>query len=100
MEHLFSILIPAYKSKYLKECIHSILAQTYSNYEIIIVDDASPEDLKTIVNGFVDGRVHYYRNEKNYGPSMWLTIGINVWIMQQVIMLSVWAMMICLCPNA
>ena len=67
MEHLFSILIPAYKSKYLKECIHSILAQTYSNYEIIIVDDASPEDLKTILNGFVDGRVHYYRNEKNYG---------------------------------
>lgn len=67
MEILFSILIPAYKSKYLKECINSILAQTYSNYEIIIVDDASPEDLATIVNEFVDSRVHYFRNEKNYG---------------------------------
>lgn len=63
----FSILIPAYKRKYLKECIESILSQTYSNYELIIVDDKSPEDLKSIVYQFRDERIKYYQNEINCG---------------------------------
>lgn len=36
----FSILIPAYKAQYLAECIDSILAQTYSNFELVIVNDS------------------------------------------------------------
>ena len=63
----YSILIPAYKANYLEECIKSILSQTYEDYELIIVDDASPEDLKSIVNKFADSRINYYRNENNCG---------------------------------
>ena len=63
----YSILVPAYKSTYLKECIQSILSQTYNDFELIIVDDASPEDLKSIVEEFVDNRICYYRNETNCG---------------------------------
>lgn len=63
----FSILLPAYKQKYLYECIESCLTQTYSDFEIIIVDDASPEDLKAVVGQFSDIRIRYYRNEKNCG---------------------------------
>lgn len=63
----FSITIPAYKSKYLFEAIESCLAQTYQDFEVIIVDDASPENLKTVVNQFHDGRIRYFRNEKNCG---------------------------------
>lgn len=63
----FSVTIPAYKSKYLFDAISSILHQTYQNYEIIIVDDCSPEDLKTVVDKFADSRIHYYRNEQNCG---------------------------------
>ena len=63
----FSILVPAYKSTYLKECIESILAQTYKNLELIIVDDASPEDIKSIVNQCDDSRISFYRNEQNCG---------------------------------
>lgn len=63
----FSILIPAYKKQYLQECIESILAQTYSDFEIVIVNDASPEDLDSVVNGFTDPRIHYYVNKKNCG---------------------------------
>ena len=37
----FSIGIPAYKAKFLKECIDSILAQTYPDFELIIVNDVS-----------------------------------------------------------
>ncbi len=62
-----SITIPAYKSAYLADAIESCLKQTYNNFEIIIVDDASPEDLYSIVSQYNDIRIHYYRNEKNYG---------------------------------
>lgn len=63
----FSIAIPAYKSKYLRETIVSCLSQTYNNFEVIVVDDCSPNDIKNIVNSFSDNRIRYYRNEKNCG---------------------------------
>lgn len=63
----FSITIPAYKQRYLSEAIESCLAQTYKDFEVIIVDDASPEDLKSVVDKFDDARIRYYRNEKNCG---------------------------------
>lgn len=63
----FSVTIPAYKRKYLLEAIESVLAQTYQDYELIIVDDCSPEDLKSVVDKFSDSRIHYYRNKKNCG---------------------------------
>lgn len=62
-----SITIPAYKGKYLKEAIESCLSQTYDNFEIIIVDDASPENLQEIVESFCDNRIRYYRNKINCG---------------------------------
>lgn len=63
----FSITIPAYKRKYLREAIESVLAQTYSDYELIIVDDCSPEDIKSLVDTFTDSHIRYYRNKKNCG---------------------------------
>ena len=63
----FSVLVPAYKRQYLQECIESILAQTYHDFEIIIVNDASPEDLDSVVKSFTDSRIRYYVNEKNCG---------------------------------
>lgn len=64
----FSITIPSYKSRYLKETVESVLAQTYHDWELIVVDDCSPEDIKSIVEPFLsDARVRYYRNAKNCG---------------------------------
>ncbi len=63
----FSITIPAYKSKFLARAISSILNQQYDNFELIIVDDCSPENIKGVVNTFLDDRIFYYRNEKNCG---------------------------------
>lgn len=63
----FSILVPSYKSKYFKECIDSILDQTYRDFEIVIVNDASPEDLDSIVALYNDERILYYKNENNCG---------------------------------
>ncbi|MDX3912915.1 MAG: glycosyltransferase family 2 protein [Pseudosphingobacterium sp.] len=63
----FSICIPAYKSRYLQSCIESILQQTIDNFELIILNDCSPEPVDLIVQQFEDNRIHYYRNDKNVG---------------------------------
>ena len=64
----FSITIPAYKSQFLAEAIGSVVAQSYADWELIIVDDCSPEDLRVIVTPYLtDSRIHYFRNEKNCG---------------------------------
>lgn len=64
----FSITIPTYKARYLDEAIRSIVNQTYAEWELVIVDDCSPEDLRSIVNTYLkDSRIHYYRNKNNCG---------------------------------
>ena len=63
----FSILIPTYKDRFLKDCIESVLNQTYDDFEIIIVNDASPYDIDSVVTKYVDSRIHYFRNEIGFG---------------------------------
>lgn len=64
---LFSVTIPAFKRAFLKECIESVLSQTYTSFELIIVNDHSPEDLDEIVSGIHDNRIRYYKNEVGFG---------------------------------
>lgn len=63
----FSVTVPAYKAQFLAECIDSILAQTYKNFELIIVNDASPQDLDSIMNKYDDPRIRYYKNKVGFG---------------------------------
>lgn len=64
---LFSILIPAYKASFLKEALESVLSQTFDDYEVIIVNDNSPENIDDIVHMFNDKHIRYYKNKKNCG---------------------------------
>lgn len=63
----FSIGIPAFKASFLKECIDSIITQTFKDFELIIVNDASPENIDEIVKEYSDSRIKYYVNEVNTG---------------------------------
>ena len=70
---LISIIIPTYHcSIYLKDCINSIIKQTYQNFEIIIVDDGSNEELIQSYHSF---KVHYIK--KNKGISYARNVGIK-----------------------
>ncbi|RYZ82018.1 MAG: glycosyltransferase, partial [Proteobacteria bacterium] len=66
-----SILVPVYKVKksYLEECLQSVVAQVYKNWEICIVDDCSESpELDTLIRSYVQkfpGRVKYSKNEVN-----------------------------------
>lgn len=52
---LFSIVIPVYKvEKYLRQCVDSILAQDFSDYEIILVDDGSPDGCGAICDKYAE----------------------------------------------
>ncbi len=64
----FSVTIPAYKSQYLRDAILSVVNQTYQDWELVMVDDCSPEDLESIVKPFLtDNRIRFYRNDRNCG---------------------------------
>lgn len=63
----YSFLLPAYKARFLREAVESILAQTYRNFELVIVDDASPEHLRDCLGPVCDERLRYYVNETNIG---------------------------------
>ncbi|GAA0880453.1 glycosyltransferase family 2 protein [Algoriphagus jejuensis] len=63
----FSICIPAFKSSFLQECIESILTQTNDDFELLILNDCSPQPVEEVVKKFVDPRIRYFANEKNVG---------------------------------
>lgn len=54
---LFSIIIPAYNAeKYLPECLVSVDAQTFKDYEVVIVDDGSTDETAYIADTYADQR--------------------------------------------
>ena len=80
MNDLISVIVPIYKvEKYLQKCVDSILAQTYSNLEIILVDDGSPDRCGELCDEYAekDGRIRVI-HKKNGGLSDARNAGIDV----------------------
>jgi len=66
---LVSVCIPTYRGgAYLAAAIESVLKQSLTDLELIVIDDQSPDDTEAIVRGFDDPRLRYVRNESNLGP--------------------------------
>lgn len=65
-----SIVIPTYnRADVLKKTIESILDQTFSDWECLIIDDGSKDNTEEVVNGYakIDNRISYYHNKRNKG---------------------------------
>lgn len=75
-----SVIIPVYNcEKTIKRCIESIIAQTYKNYEIILVNDGSSDDSKKIIEKYIENYNNIKLiNQENSGPSVARNRGIDV----------------------
>ena len=68
MNDLVSIIMPAYNTEqYITDTINSILEQTYSNWELIIVDDCSTDNTAQIIKTFDDNRIRYIKSDTHKG---------------------------------
>ncbi|MBR3933198.1 MAG: glycosyltransferase family 2 protein [Clostridia bacterium] len=72
MNELVSIIMPSYNTaKYISQSIESVLNQTYTNWELIIVDDCSTDNTDEIIKTYLgDNRIIYLKNEKNSGAAV------------------------------
>ena len=62
MDPKVTFVVPCYKLAHLlSECVSSILDQTYANFELLIMDDCSPDNASEIAASFTDPRIKYIR---------------------------------------
>lgn len=77
---MISVITTVYNiEKYIGECIESILAQSFTDFELIIINDCSTDNSLNIVNSYAekDNRIRVINNEKNLGCGMGRKIGIE-----------------------
>lgn len=79
-EDLISIVVPIFKvEKYLQRCIDSILSQTYKHYELILVDDGSPDNCPKICDDYANKNKNIFAiHKKNAGVSEARNAGIKM----------------------
>ena len=63
-----SVIITSYNyEQYIKDAIESVLNQTYSDFELVIIDDCSTDNSANIIKQFNDERIKFIQNEQNLG---------------------------------
>lgn len=83
-----SFIVPCFNyAHYLRDCVDSILAQTFGDFEIIIMDDCSPDATPEVARSFEDSRVSHVRQQVNLGSGANINDGIKrsqgeyLWVM-------------------
>ena len=78
-ESEISVILPVFNSeRYVAKAIESILCQSFSNFQLVIIDDGSTDKSAEIISGFSDPRIHFHQNDKNLGLITTLNIGLNL----------------------
>ena len=87
MEPKVSFIVPCYNLAHLlADCVNSILMQSYANFEVLIMDDCSPDHTPEVAQSFSDHRVRHIRNESNlgnignYNRGIGLSRGDYIWL--------------------
>ena len=75
---LITVLMTVYNGQdYLRPALESVLAQTYKNFELLIIDDASSDDSLRIIKSYQDPRIAVYSNPQNLGQTRSLNVGLK-----------------------
>src|ERR1700681_1475187 len=75
---LVSVVLPVYNGeRYLTQSINSILFQTYSNWELIIINDGSSDNTENLILNYPDKRIKYISNDGNKGIIYSLNKGLE-----------------------
>ncbi|MDB5248316.1 MAG: glycosyl transferase [Segetibacter sp.] len=79
MNPVVTVIMPTFKHElFIKRAIASLLAQSLTNWELIIINDASPDATAQMIHDYLqDERIHYYTNEHNKGLGACLNFGIS-----------------------
>lgn len=78
-DRLVSVIMPTYNRGYIiKKAITSVIEQTYYNWELIIVDDASDDNTREIVEAIKESRIVYIRNRENMGANYSRNLGCRI----------------------
>lgn len=73
-----SVIIAAYNRAHLiGRALRTVLEQTYNDFEVIIVDDASTDNTENVIKSFDDARIKYIRHDKNKGAAAAWNTGIR-----------------------
>jgi len=81
---LFSIVIPTYnRSEFITIAINSVISQTISDWELIIVDDGSTDNTESLIKQFIDPRIRYFKtlnNERGAARNFGIEKAVGKWI--------------------
>lgn len=79
MNPLVSIILPAYNcEKYIRKTIDSLLHQTYTHFDLLIINDGSTDTTSAIIDGYTDARIQHIRNDGNKGLIYTLNRGLEL----------------------
>lgn len=79
---MITVITPTYnRAQYLSQAVDSVIAQTYTDWELLVVDDNKPDSearkaTAEVMSHFSDPRIHYIQNEKNMGGAAARNVGI------------------------
>lgn len=74
-----SVIVPIYKAeKYIRKCVTSIIEQTYSNLEIILIDDESPDKCGSICDSYKDERIKVIHKQNESSAGLTRNVGIEI----------------------
>jgi glycosyltransferase involved in cell wall biosynthesis len=74
-----SVIMPTYnREEYVENSVESVLRQTYTDFEMIIIDDGSEDNTERVIKDIDDPRIIYEKNEKNLGIQKTLNKGIDI----------------------
>jgi len=78
-DKLVSIIIPTYnRENILGRAINSVINQTYKNFELLIIDDASSDNTESVIRGYSDTRIKYFKNHRNSGSNKSRNKGLKI----------------------